>query len=169
MKLTAIISTAIACPLALIVLSACGGGSGVSPSGASGTSTASPTSSPTPAVTPSPTPEPALPPATVPPAAGVSECSLTLQIGADGNAGPLFCADGGINVLAWSYFAKDNPLVMALSSAAVQQQVETAMCTDLKTSTIPIETSAGQLAFRYYGWKFSGIGDITTAFPGFCS
>lgn len=72
-------------------------------------------------------------------------------------------------MLAWAYFAKGNPLVMALSPEAVPEQVETAMCTDLKTSTIPIETSAGQLAFRYYGWNFAGIGDITTAFPGFCS
>jgi hypothetical protein len=93
---------------------------------------------------------------------------LALEIGADGNAGPLFCSDGGVNVRAWTYFAKDNPLVMALSSEAVPQQVETAMCADLKTSTIPIETSSGQLAFRYYGWNFAGIGDITTAFPGFC-
>jgi hypothetical protein len=38
----------------------------------------------------------------------------------------------------------------------------------LKTSTIPIETSSGQLAIRYYGWNVAGIGDITTAFPGFC-
>jgi hypothetical protein len=105
----------------------------------------------------------------VPPATGVTECSLTLQIGQDGNAGPVLCPDGGINVLAWNYFAKLSPLVLALSPAASVQQVETAMCTDLKTSTTPIETSAGQLAFRYYGWQFVGVSDITTAFPGFCA
>ncbi len=123
---------------------------------------------PTPQPTPTPTPAPALPPAAVAPASGVSECSVALEIGADGNASPVFCPDGGINVLAWNYFAKGNNLVMALTPNADVQQVESAMCKDLQTSTIPIETSAGELAFRYYGWQFVGISDISTAFPGFC-
>jgi hypothetical protein len=153
---------------AVAALAACGSASG-GPTGPSASPvTTLPVATSTPQATPTPTPEPALPPAAVPPASGVSECSVVLQIGADGNASPVFCPDGGINVMAWTYFAKLNTLVMALSSDADVQQVETAMCTDLKNSTIPIETSAGQLAFRYYGWQFAGIGDITTAFPGFC-
>src|ERR1700681_1207526 len=77
--------------------------------------------------------QPALPPGGVPPASGgVSERSLALDVGADGNAGPLFCSDGGINVFAGT-IAKDNPLVMAPSPEAVPQQLETAMCTDLKS------------------------------------
>ncbi|HEY6469889.1 MAG TPA: hypothetical protein VI434_08980 [Candidatus Dormibacteraeota bacterium] len=99
---------------------------------------------------------------------GVSECSLTLEVGMDGNASPVFCADGGINVLAWNYFEKLKPRVMTLGPSATVQQVEAAMCSDLNTSTIPIETSAGELAFRYYGWVFVGVSDISTAFPGFC-
>lgn len=86
----------------------------------------------------------------------------------DGNASPVLCPGGGINVLAWNYFEKNKPRVMALSSTATVQQVEAAMCSDLATSTVPIETSAGELAFLYYGWEFVGVSDISTAFPGFC-
>jgi hypothetical protein len=148
---------------AVLVLSACGGSS--TPALGAGSSPA-PTSPAT--QTPTTTAAAALPPAVVPPVPGVSECSVTLQVGADGNAGPLSCPDGGINVLAWNYFAKNHPLVLALTPDASVQQVEAAMCADVRTSTIPIETSTGELAFRYYGWTFVGLSDITTAFPGFC-
>ena len=86
----------------------------------------------------------------------------------DGNASPVYCPDGGINVQAWTYFEKLKPQVMALSPDSTVQQVEAAMCADLSDSTVPIETSAGELAFRYYGWEFVGVSDVSTAFPGFC-
>jgi hypothetical protein len=108
-----------------------------------------PVSTPAPQATPTPTPTPApvLSPAAVPPRSGVSECSITLEVGMDGNASPVYCPDGGINVQAWTYFEKLKPQVMALSPDSTVQQVEAAMCADLSTSTVPIETSAGELAF----------------------
>ena len=49
---------------------------------------------------------------------------------------------------------------MVLTPTATVQQVEAAMCSDLATSTVPIETSAGELAFLYYGWEFVGVSDV---------
>ena len=92
--------------LSLLVVSACGDSNGTPTPLATNSAPVSLTPLPTPEATPSPTPEPALPPAAVAPASSVTECSLALEIGAHGNAGPLFCPDGGINVLAWAYFAK---------------------------------------------------------------
>ncbi len=112
------------------------------------------------------TAESILPPATVPPQA--PECSAQLQIGADGNAGPLTCPNGALNALAWAYFAKDDPLVMTLGPNATPDQVLQAMCSDLHTnSTGVIELSAYRLAALYYGWQF-GISP-TQEFPGACS
>jgi hypothetical protein len=107
-----------------------------------------------------------LPPASVGPA--VDECSAQLSIGADGNAGPLTCANGKLNVLAWDYFAKDNPLVMSLGPDATPDQVLEAMCADLHTgSTDVIELSVYRLSALYYGWRF-GI-DPASEFPAGCS
>lgn len=94
----------------------------------------------------------ALAPASTPPE--VDECSMQLQIGADGSAGPLTCPNGRLNVLAWQRVAQGNPLVMALGPNATPDQALRAMCSDLHTSSIPIETSAYRLAALYYGWKF---------------
>ncbi len=94
----------------------------------------------------------ALAPATVPPAVGL--CSEQLSYGADGNASPLFCANGQLNVLAWKYFAALHPRVMALGPNAAPGDVEAAVALDIKNSTGPIECSAYQLASVYYGWSF---------------
>lgn len=94
-----------------------------------------------------------LPPAAIPPK--VDECSEQLSIGADGNAGPTTCSHGRLNSLAWNYFAKGNPLVMALGPDATPDEITIAMCADLAHgSTIPIETSAYDLAALYDGWSF---------------
>jgi hypothetical protein len=97
----------------------------------------------------------ALAPATVPPAIGL--CSEQLSYGADGNASPLFCAKGQLNVLAWKYFAADHPRVMSLGPNASPQDVEHAICADMSKSTGPIETSTYQLAAAYYGWSFGVV------------
>jgi hypothetical protein len=94
----------------------------------------------------------ALAPATVPPV--VALCSAQLSYGADGNASPLFCSNGEINRLAWSYFAKDTPKVMALGPNATPSDVEAAVSADMHGSTGPIECSTFQLAYVYYGWSF---------------
>jgi hypothetical protein len=93
-----------------------------------------------------------LPPATVPPVVGL--CTQQLSYAADGNASPLFCPNGEINRLAWKYFADLNLLVMALGSNATPSDVESALASDLNGSN-PIECSAYQLAYVYYGWRFA--------------
>jgi hypothetical protein len=121
------------------------------------TSTAPKTLPPT-TVSPTTTPPTAavtrqvLPPATVPPK--VDECTQQLTFGADGNVGPISCADGDLNLLAWEQFAPGNPLVMSLGPYATPTEVQTALCADLRTSTIPIETSTYEISALYYGWSF---------------
>jgi hypothetical protein len=104
--------------------------------------------------TPGPAPGSAnqtLPPATVPPR--VSECSQPLTIDQDGNAGPLTCSNGDLNVTAWKYFAKDNGSILALGPGATPAQARKALC-GVRNSTRPIEESAYALAQEYYGWRF---------------
>ncbi len=95
-----------------------------------------------------------LAPQTAPPV--VTECSLTLIKQADGNAKPLFCPEGGINVLAWHYYAVLKHKVMALPANSSFTQVFAAMCSDsaIGTTTNVIESSEEQLAAAYNGWSF---------------
>jgi hypothetical protein len=95
-----------------------------------------------------------LAPADVPPRAGL--CSQQLQIGADGNAGPISCSNGKLNEIAWEYLAKDNLNVMSLGYDALPDQVLRAMCSDVQSggSTPVLEISAYNISVLYYGWNF---------------
>jgi hypothetical protein len=97
-----------------------------------------------------------LAPASIPPK--TDECSAQLQIGADGTAGPVTCANGHLNTNAWQYYAGLNLSVMRLGPDALPPQVQSAMCSDLRQtgsrSTNPIESDAYQLSALYYGWRF---------------
>jgi hypothetical protein len=106
-----------------------------------------------------------LPPATVPPK--VDECTQQLLFGADGSVGPITCANGDLNALAWQEIAKGNPLVMTLGPYATPGQVTEAMCADMRNSTIPIETSAYKISALYYGWQF-GVDPSQTLLNGGC-
>ncbi len=137
-----------------VVLSTSGGAPGTRPrpeSTTTTTTTQAPTSAPTsPADTAVATQ--ALPPATTPPA--VSECTLDVTTGPDGNVAPLFCQDGGINVLAWQAYAKWNPKLLGLGPGATAGQVSKTVCNDTQNKlTASQELNAGLLAERYYGWK----------------
>jgi hypothetical protein len=92
-----------------------------------------------------------LPLATVPPVS--RECANGLYLDEDGNAGPLTCPDGGVNVGAWDYFARSKPLLMELSRHATSQQVASAICSP-ESLTGPMKDSTFQLAETYYGWTF---------------
>lgn len=87
----------------------------------------------------------------------VNECTSQLMFAVDGTAGPLKCANGGLNALAWQYYAKFNLQIMAAGPNATPGQVQVAMCTDLhgNNTTVPKEQQAYQLAARYYGWQFA--------------
>ena len=90
-----------------------------------------------------------------------------LSYGADGNAGPVTCPNGDVNVLAWKYFAPDKPKVMALGPYASPLQVLSAMCADMPHSTYPIEGSIEKISAAYYGWQF-GIDMAQALVDGGC-
>lgn len=116
--------------------------------------------SPGPIVYPSASPSPVgdplprrvLPPATVLPVADL--CSAPVQKLQDGNAGPLFCRSGALNVEAWRYFAPSNPHVMALAHNATIKEVQAAVCVDTGQGhmTSAQEDGAYALAAAYHGW-----------------
>ncbi len=92
-----------------------------------------------------------LPLASVPPVS--RECASGLVLAEDGNAGPLTCKDGGVNVGAWDYYASLKPLLMELTRNATPQQVTSAICTP-ESLTAVMKDSTFQLAEAYYGWHF---------------
>lgn len=96
---------------------------------------------------------PVLPPATVPPVVG--ECSQQLIFDADGNAGPLTCTNGDINVLAWQYYAKMNSSAMSLGPDATPSQVYRALCAGVYNTSFPIQDNIYALSATYYGWHFA--------------
>lgn len=131
------------CLIVGLGLSLCGAGCSVAPSGGSSPGTGSP---------PSRAASAPLLPAREPPAVG--ECSVQLEFDGDGNASPLICHNGSINILAWNYFATIDSPLLGLGRDASEQRVETQLCADLDHSTVPIERSAYTLARAYYGWRF---------------
>ena len=108
---------------------------------------------------------PVLPPATVPPVVG--ECSQQLTFDADGNASPLLCQNGEINVIAWRYYAQGNSSVMSLGPNATPSQVFSALCAGAYTSSYPIQDNVYILSAAYYGWNFS-INPTTNLNGGTC-
>jgi predicted Ser/Thr protein kinase len=105
-----------------------------------------------------------LAPATVPPS--VDECRQQLMFAVDGTAGPVKCANGDVNVVAWKYYARDgHRRILSLGRFATPQQALDAMCND-GSSTIPLEQQAYLLAATYYGWQFAG--DPSGAFANGC-
>ncbi len=97
-----------------------------------------------------------LAPASEPPVETV--CSETVDVAPNGDISPLFCSDGGINVLAWQAYAKRNPSVMSLGRGATSSDVLAAMCDDLVSSvhaSVNDEINSEALAARYNGWSFT--------------
>lgn len=98
----------------------------------------------------------ALAPALVPPVTG--ECGASLQHDSSGDASPITCGDGAINVLAWNYLygAPFDPYVMLLGPKASLPQIEHAFCApDLEQGTPPaVAETIYQIAADYFGWPF---------------
>jgi hypothetical protein len=131
--------------VAMVVLSGC----------ASASSSPPPVSSPSAAPSPSQVALQVLPPAKSLPV--VALCSQQLIVDQYGNSGPLLCANGGLNVLAWMVFAPRAPHVLGAGPAASLGVVQTALCRDVNISHAAVldELSAYELAAAYYGWSFS--------------
>jgi len=100
----------------------------------------------------------------VPPS--VNECQQELTFAADGTAGPVACANGDVNVVAWRYIARDgHTKILSLGTFATPQQVLQAMCND-HSSTFPLEEVAYRLAQTYYHWQFAV--DPSSGYPSSC-
>jgi len=102
-----------------------------------------------------PVPPQVLPPASDLPVANL--CSKPIATTADGNAQPLTCSSGDLNVRAWQYYAAISASVLGLGLNPTEGQVESAICDDLKHNhaTRTEETSGYRLARLYYGWTFN--------------
>ena len=105
---------------------------------------------PPPTATPTPNPL-ILPPATTPSSVGI--CQQQLSFGADGDASPLFCQDGAVNVLAWRYFQSAYPAIFALGAYATPSQIQ--QVTSKMAPPFPDADAAYCLAKAYYGWSYA--------------
>jgi hypothetical protein len=116
---------------------------------------ASPSPTPSPVNGETPVPQQVLAPATDPPVANL--CSAPITATADGNAGPLLCSSGAVNVQAWKFYASVSASVLGLGLNPTQGQVENAICDDIahNHATKPEEGNGYKLAATYYGWSFN--------------
>jgi hypothetical protein len=87
----------------------------------------------------------------------VALCSQPLTVYQDGNAGPILCSNGALNVSAWKYFVPLGPRVLGAGPTASLGAVQKAICRDWSIShaTDVQERTAYELAAAYYGWSFS--------------
>ena len=144
--------------MALLVLSACSteppASSGATPS-PTPTVQASATASANLSGGESPVPPQVLSPASDLPVGGL--CTAQITVTADGNATPLLCHSGALNVQAWRFYASVSASVLGLGLNPTQGQVQSAVCDDLNHNhaTRTEEVSGYKLATVYYGWNFN--------------
>jgi len=95
-----------------------------------------------------------LPPATDPPAAQL--CAKAIVQTADGNATPLTCSNGALNVQAWTYYSTISASILGLGANPSPAQAPAAMCDDIahNGASRAQESTAYRLAHLYYGWTF---------------
>ncbi len=119
------------------------------------TAQASPSPSPSPSGDEVPVDKQVLPPATDPPVAQLCRTAITTT--ADQNATPLFCHDGAVNVLAWSFYGAVSDSILSLGLNPNNGQPQSAMCDDIAHNGAKRsqEVSAYRLAAAYYGWTFT--------------
>jgi hypothetical protein len=100
-------------------------------------------------------PEQVLPPATDLPVAML--CSKPIVAAADGNATPLFCRSGAVNVLAWKFYSDVSASILSLGLNPSEGQPQAAMCDDIahNGATRSAEVSGYRLAKAYYAWTFT--------------
>jgi hypothetical protein len=100
-------------------------------------------------------PQQVLPPATDLPVAQL--CSKPVVASADGNASPLFCLSGAVNVQAWQFYSDISQSVLSLGLNPNEGQPQSAMCDDIQHNgaTRATEPNGYRLAKAYYGWTFS--------------
>ena len=100
-------------------------------------------------------PQQVLPPATDPPVAQL--CSKAIVSSAEGNASPLFCLSGAVNVQAWQFYSNISQSILSLGLNPNEGQPQSAMCDDIahNGANRSEEVSGYKLAAAYYGWTFA--------------
>jgi len=101
-----------------------------------------------------------LSPASVP--SKVPECATPVSFQANGNSGPVQCANGYLNATEWSALAALEPSVMSLGYSPSEAQVQAALCSDASASnsdantknSFIVEGTVYQISALYYGWNF---------------
>ncbi len=113
-------------------------------------------------------PRQVLSPATVMPAGDL--CTSPVRELQDGNAWPLFCAQGEVNVAAWNYFNQLQPGLMSLGPGADLNKIEPVMCADIgqRHITLPEEESVYSLSWQYYGSWPHGFDPAAFVISGGC-
>ena len=84
-------------------------------------------------------------------------CSTPITTTSDGNAAPLLCRNGAVNVLAWAYYGAISSSILSLGLNPNNGQPQAAMCDDIAHNGAKAtqEASAYRLAAAYYGWTFT--------------
>ncbi len=93
------------------------------------------------------------------------ECAVPILLTEDGNAYPLLCRGGRVNVGAWLFYEQLRPSIMAIARSATPRQAFTQMCNlhpdtpigfNLNLTLTEYEDSFS-LAAAYNGWRSPAI------------
>ena len=86
----------------------------------------------------------------------IALCSTPIVATANGNAWPLRCRNGAINVPAWNFYTRVVPATMALGYKPSLAELNGALCTDSRRfhDTAPELGYGYELAAAYNGWTF---------------
>jgi hypothetical protein len=84
-------------------------------------------------------------------------CSKPITSAPNGNATPLVCSNGAVNVLAWKFYADISASILGLGLNPAPAQPQSAMCDDIahNGANRSEEVNGYKLAAAYYGWTFS--------------
>ncbi len=95
-----------------------------------------------------------LSPASVP--SRTIECKQAITYSTSGVPGPYQCPNGALNITDWKALAALEPSVLNLGYSPSSNQVQNALCNDVKANiSNPIEETVYSIASLYYGWHFS--------------
>jgi hypothetical protein len=93
-----------------------------------------------------------------------ADCASRVSFLGDGNVTPLLCSNGGVNAVAWNFYALSSPAIFGFSRSTSYVQVERFFCGLIPHSTYlqtyPEMYSEYKLAASYYGWSFSSAATL---------
>ena len=98
-----------------------------------------------------------------------SECAPSVQLSADGNAGPLLCGRDVVDVGAWLFYARTRPRLFSLGREASVAAIAAAACDaasggGASVLSLPERVSIYELARAYSGWRTPVAARAATVF-----